>query len=135
MIANCGFSTKAVPYVWRARRRGFSKNRLYNLVDQGLNGLISFTNLPMRIAMFAGFTIALLSFVYAAYTLAYSLITRGELTVPGIPTLIVALFFFGGVQLMFLGIIGEYVSAIHFQVRKRPLVVERETINVERDAA
>jgi glycosyltransferase involved in cell wall biosynthesis len=130
MIANCGFRTKGVSYVWRARRKGFSKNRLYNLVDQGLNGLISFTNLPMRIAMFAGFTIALLSFIYAALTLSVSLITHGNFTVPGIPTLIVALFFFGGVQLMFLGIIGEYVSAIHFQVRKRPLVVERERINL-----
>jgi glycosyltransferase involved in cell wall biosynthesis len=131
MIANCGFRTQAVPYVWRARSKGFSKNRLYHLVDQGLNGLISFTNLPMRIAMFAGFTIALLSFLYAAYTIVVNLATHGTLTVPGIPTLITALFFFGGVQLMFLGIIGEYVSAIHFQVRKRPLVVERERINLE----
>jgi glycosyltransferase involved in cell wall biosynthesis len=129
MIANCGFRATGVPYVWRARRRGFSKNRLYNLVDQGLNGLISFTNLPMRIAMFVGFGIALVSFLYAAYTMAANLIEHGTLTVPGIPTLIVALFFFGGVQLMFLGIIGEYVSAIHFQVRKRPLVVEREVID------
>lgn len=131
MIANCGFRTKGVPYVWRARKRGFSKNRLYHLVDQGLNGLISFTNLPMRIAMFAGFGIALLSFLYALFTIAANLIAHGGLTVPGIPTLIVALFFFGGVQLMFLGIIGEYVSAIHFQVRKRPLVVERERINLD----
>jgi glycosyltransferase involved in cell wall biosynthesis len=130
MIANCGFRTKGVPYVWRARRKGFSKNRLYNLVDQGLNGLISFTNLPMRFAMFAGFVIALLSFVFAVFTIIANLIANGTLTVPGIPTLIVSLFFFGGVQLMFLGIIGEYVSAIHFQVRKRPLVVERETINL-----
>ena len=131
MIANCGFRTQGVPYVWRARRRGISKNRLYNLVDQGLNGLISFTNLPMRIAMFVGFFIAAVSFVYAAFTMVVNLATHGSLTVPGIPTLIVALFFFGGVQLMFLGIIGEYVSAIHFQVRKRPLVVERERINLD----
>ena len=130
MIANCGFRTKGVPYVWRARKKGFSKNRLYHLVDQGLNGLISFTNLPMRFAMFTGFAIAFLSFCYALFTIVANLITFGSLTVPGIPTLIVALFFFGGVQLMFLGIIGEYVSAIHFQVRKRPLVVERETINL-----
>jgi glycosyltransferase involved in cell wall biosynthesis len=129
MIANCGFRTKGVPYVWRARKKGFSKNRLYHLVDQGLNGLISFTNLPMRFAMFTGFAIALLAFCYALFTIVAALITHGSLSVPGIPTLIVALFFFGGVQLMFLGIIGEYVSAIHFQVRKRPLVVERETIN------
>jgi glycosyltransferase involved in cell wall biosynthesis len=135
MIANCGFRTKGVPYIWRARRRGFSKNRLYNLVDQGLNGLISFTNLPMRVAMFAGFGIALLSFAFAVFTVAASLIRHGNVSVPGIPTLIVAMFFFGGVQLMFLGIIGEYVSAIHFQVRKRPLVVERERINLDAELA
>ena len=130
MIANCGFTAKGVPYVWRTRRKGLSKNRLYHLVDQGLNGLISFTNLPMRIAMFAGFVIALISFAFAAFTMAANLIAHGSLTVPGIPTLIVALFFFGGVQLMFLGIIGEYVSAIHSQVRTRPLVVERELLNL-----
>jgi glycosyltransferase involved in cell wall biosynthesis len=129
MIANCGFRTAAVPYTWRQRKKGFSKNRLYHLVDQGLNGLISFTNLPMRIAMFTGFGIALLSFLFAAFTFGYHLVEHGQLTTPGIPTLIVALFFFGGVQLMFLGIIGEYVSSIHMQVRKRPLVVERETLN------
>jgi polyisoprenyl-phosphate glycosyltransferase len=134
MIANCGFRTQGVPYVWRARRKGFSKNRLYHLVDQGLNGLISFTNLPMRIAMFTGFAIALLAFLFAVFTFVVSLWTHGELTTPGIPTLIVALFFFGGVQLMFLGIIGEYVSAIHSQVRRRPLVVERELINLPQRA-
>ena len=58
-----------------------------------------------------------------------NLVRHGEIASPGIATLIVALFFFGGVQLMFLGLIGEYVSAIHAQVRKRPLVVERETLN------
>jgi hypothetical protein len=84
----------------------------------------------MRIAMFVGFAIALMSFLYAAVTLAIHVATHGSITTPGIPTLIVALFFFGGVQLMFLGIIGEYVGAIHSQVRKRPLVVERETINL-----
>lgn len=133
MIANCGFRTKGIAYTWRARKRGFSKNRLYHLVDQGLNGLISFTNLPMRIAMFAGFAIAMVSFLFALFTLVANFLAHGSLTVPGIPTLIVALFFFGGVQLMFLGIIGEYVSAIHFQVRKRPLVVERELINVAKE--
>jgi hypothetical protein len=91
--------------------------------------MISFTNVPMRVAMFVGFGIAVMSFVYAAFTLAVHMFTHGQLAEPGIPTLIVALFFFGGVQLMFLGIIGEYVSSIHSQVRKRPLVVERETVN------
>ena len=130
MIANCGFRSAGVPYVWRARRRGFSKNRFYHLVDQGLNGMISFTNVPMRLAMFGGFAIAIVSFLYAAFTVILHLAAHGELASPGIPTIIAALFFFGGVQLMFLGFIGEYVSSIHSQVRKRPLVVERETLNL-----
>ena len=129
MIANCGFRSTGVPYVWKARRRGLSKNRLYHLIDQGLNGLISFTNIPMRICMFAGFGIALASFLYALFTIVVNFLFHGTLAPPGIPTLIVAIFFFGGVQLMFLGVIGEYVSAIHSQVRKRPLVIERERIN------
>jgi hypothetical protein len=130
MIANCGFRASGIPYEWRARRKGLSKNRLYHLVDQGLNGLISFTNLPMRLAMFVGFAIALASFAFAVLTAVQRLVAGEDITAPGIPALIVAMFFFGGVQLMFLGIIGEYVSAIHLQVRKRPLVIERETINL-----
>lgn len=130
MIANCGFKSVGVNYVWKIRKKGFSKNRFYHLVDQGLNGLISFTNFPMRLCMFSGFIIALLSFSFAAFSIFYSLLHYGAVTVRGIPTLIVALFFFGGIQLLFLGVIGEYVAAIHSQVRKRPLVVARSEINL-----
>ncbi len=129
MIANCGFRSVGVNYIWQIRRKGFSKNRFYHLIDQGLNGLISFTNFPMRVCMFSGLIIAIMSFLFASFSFVYNLIYHGGVTVPGIPTLIVALFFFGGVQLLFLGVIGEYVAAIHSQVRKRPLVVTREEIN------
>jgi len=54
-----------------------------------------------------------------------------RLAPPGIPTLIVAVFFFGGVQLFFLGVLGEYLAAIHSQVRRRPLVIERERMNFD----
>jgi len=135
MIASCGFRTAGTPYVWRARARGISKNRLYHLVDQGLNGLISFSNLPMRLCMLAGTLIAAASFIYAAAGLVWTIVMRyfyGEPVAPaGIPTLIAAVFFFAGVQLLVLGVLGEYISAIHFQVRKRPLVIERERINFD----
>jgi glycosyltransferase involved in cell wall biosynthesis len=135
MIANCGFKSIGVPYVWKARARGLSKNRLYHLIDQGLNGIISFTNIPLRFCMFLGSTVALVSLFYALITLVVNLVNYRELAAPGIPTLITALFFFGGVQLFFLGLLGEYISAIHFQVRKRPLVIERELINLPRTTA
>jgi glycosyltransferase involved in cell wall biosynthesis len=135
MIANCGFRSTGVPYRWAARKRGLSKNRLYHLIDQGLNGIISFTNIPLRLCMFVGSAVAVVSLLFAFVTVCVKLFYLGRLTEPGIPTLITALFFFGGVQLFFLGLIGEYISAIHFQVRKRPLVLERESINFVSAAA
>jgi polyisoprenyl-phosphate glycosyltransferase len=131
MIANCGFRSTGIAYTWKARAKGFSKNRLYHLVDQGLNGLISFTKMPLRLSMFFGLSVALLSFFYAALSFIFNLVYYREFAPPGIATLIVALFFFSGLQLFFFGVIGEYIAAIHFQVRKRPLVIERERINFE----
>jgi glycosyltransferase involved in cell wall biosynthesis len=131
MIASCGFRTAGVEYTWRARKRGFSKNRLFHLIDQGLNGLISFSKLPMRLCMLYGFATAVLSVLYAVVSLCIHLLYAGTLAAPGIPTLIVALFFFSGMQMAFLGCLGEYICAIHFQVRKGPLVIERERINMD----
>jgi len=129
MIASCGFRSTSISYVWRARKRGLSKANAYALIDQGLNGLISFTNIPMRICMLFGFGIAFLSIFYSFFSFVISLIWFRQLAAPGIQTLIVAVFFFSGVILFALGIMGEYICAIHFQVRKRPLVVESERIN------
>ncbi len=80
-----------------------------------------------------GLVIALLSLIYSLIALLITIAFRGELVAPGIPTLIVALFFFSGVQLFFFGLLGEYIAAIHFQVRKRPLVIERERVNFRND--
>ncbi len=133
MVASCGFRSVGIEYTWRARQRGVSKNRLYNLIDQGLNGIVSFTNVPMRIAMGFGLSIAVLSILYAMIGVVGGLIQLIFFDQPmaarGIPTLIVAVFFFGGVQLFFLGVLGEYLCATHSQVRKGPLVIERERIN------
>jgi len=129
MIAYCGFRSIGIPHVWRARKKGFSKNRLYHLVDQGLNGLISLSNLPMRACMLFGSVVAALSVIYAVASLAMNLLYYRQIAAPGIPTLIVAVFFFSGTILFFLGVMGEYISAIHFQVRRRPPVVERARFN------
>jgi glycosyltransferase involved in cell wall biosynthesis len=131
MIANCGFRAVGIEYTWRARKKGFSKNRLHHLVDQGLNGLVSFTMVPLRLCMLLGLIIAVSSIGYALVNLVVHLLYFRELAAPGIATLIVAVFFFSGLQLFFFGVLGEYIGAIHFQVRKRPLVIERERINFE----
>jgi glycosyltransferase involved in cell wall biosynthesis len=133
MIANCGFRSAGIPYTCRARARGISKIRLYHLIDHGLNGLISFTKVPMRLCMFLGIGVALLSFLYSFVALAANLLFYRQLAPPGIPTLIVSVFFFSGLQLFCFGMLGEYCAAIHFQVRRRPLVIERERVNFEPD--
>ena len=128
LIANCGFRAIGVEYVWKRRERSLSKNNLYGLIDQGMNGLISFANVPMRIMMIVGFLTATISLCYALVTVVLYLWMR-KLAQPGIGTLIVGMFFFNGILLFFLGLMGEYICAIHSQVRRRPMVIERERIN------
>jgi glycosyltransferase involved in cell wall biosynthesis len=131
MIASCGFRSTGIPYTWKSRAKGFSKNRLYHLIDQALNGLISFTRIPMRMCLLAGLSISLLSILYALASFVWNLIFFRQVAPAGVATLIVGLFFFSGLQLFFLGVMGEYISAIHSQVRKGPVVIERERINFE----
>ena len=129
IIASVGFRRAIVPYTWAARRSGISKNNLPRLIDQALNGIFSFTNAPMRLCTLAGLVMASLCLIYALASVG--LWALWPTVAPrGMTTVIVALFFLSGIQLAFMGILGEYVTSIHSQVRKRPLVVERERINM-----
>ena len=127
---DCGFRAVGVPYTWQARKHGVSRNRFVDMVDQGLIGLVSFSNLPLRFALYAGISISLLSLLYAMFVVILRL-TLGEYAPRGTFTILAAIFFFGGVQLMFLGVIGEYILMIATQVRRRPMVIERERINFD----
>ena len=129
MTFEAGGKSIGIRYHWRARSRGFSKTSFPMLLDAGLNGLVTFTTAPMRMALYFGFMIAALSILYALISFVGALMVRGAVAAPGISTLIVALFFFGGVQLFFLGLLGEYILAIYAQSRRKPLVNERERIN------
>jgi glycosyltransferase involved in cell wall biosynthesis len=128
MTFDCGFKSIGVSYTWRSRKYGKSQNSLLDMLDQGLNGITSFSVAPIRLALVAGFVIAGLSLLYAISIFMLAIFGMVQIQA-GIPTVIVALFFFGGVQLFFLGTLGEYVLAIFNQVRKKPLVIERERVN------
>lgn len=130
MTFDVGFRSIGVSYTWRARKHGVSRNHLIHMFDQGLNGIISFSNAPLRIALVAGFVISAMSMFYAVTVLVLALLGLIH-SQAGIPTVIIALFFFGGVQLFFMGMLGEYILAIYNQVRTRPLVVERTRINFD----
>lgn len=129
MTFECGFKSIGVPYKWVERRRGLSTNSLLGLVDQGMNGLVTFTLAPLRLMLFFGFVIAALSIGYAFVNLVLGLIFYRSFAQPGIMTLITAVFFFGGVQLFSIGVLAEYILAIYAQVRRKPVVFERERIN------
>ncbi len=129
MTFECGFRSVGVPYKWIERRRGVSKNSLITLIDQGMNGLVTFTPAPLQLMLFVGFGLAAMSILYAFVNLVLGLLYYQSLAQPGIMTIITAVFFFGGVQLFSIGVLAEYTLAIYAQVRRKPVVFERERIN------
>lgn len=131
MTFDCGFRSFGIPYTWQARKKGVSHNTLINMISQGLNGFVSFSSLPLRIALFFGSILSCLSITYAFCVGVMAALGKTSAVGRGVPTVIVALFFFSGIQLLFAGILGEYILAIYNQVRRRPLVIEKERINFD----
>jgi glycosyltransferase involved in cell wall biosynthesis len=128
LIAQTGVLSTSVPYTWIKRERGKSKNSFVSLIDQAINGFVSTSRVPARIALLGGFILSFLGVCYAAFT-AIIAITADSHTSVGIPTIIVGIFLLGGIQLLFLGLIGEYILSIHGQVRRIPPMFETERIN------
>ena len=128
LIAQTGVKSASVPYTWVRRERGKSKNSFISLIDQAINGFVSTSRVPARLALLGGFLLSFLGFTYAIFTAVMVLISDGTAPV-GIPTIIVGIFLLGGVQLLFLGLIGEYILSIHGQVRRTPPMFEIERIN------
>jgi glycosyltransferase involved in cell wall biosynthesis len=130
IIASCGFKRLIIPYTWRTRQRGLSKNNIWSLIDQAFNGIFSFTNAPMRFCTLSGFVLALLCLIYAVGSLV-AYIFLPHMAPRGTTTIIFSIFFLSAVQLIFIGILGEYVTSTHSQVRKGPIVIERDRINID----
>ena len=128
LVAEIGFRRVEVPYEQQARKAGRTKNNLFSLYDYAMTGFVNHTKLPLRLAAFTGFVLAALSLltaiVYFIYKLAY-----WDSFVVGTAPLVIGLFFFSSIQLIFIGVIGEYIGAIWTQVKHKPLVIEEERIN------
>lgn len=130
IIATVGFKQIGIPYERGLRKTGDSKHGLAFLFDFGLNGLISHSIVPIRAATTAGLSLFALS-ILAIIAVIVLRFVRPGLQAPGITTLVTVVTFFSGVQLLFLGMLGEYVGAIHSQTRRKPFVIVKETINVD----
>jgi glycosyltransferase involved in cell wall biosynthesis len=130
MIAEIGLPHKKLFYDQPARKRGITKNNFYTLYDIGMLGIINHSKVPLRLMAFAGLGGALLSFLTGFGYFIYKLAFWSNFTV-GIAPLVIGFFFLGSIQLLFLGVLGEYVGAIHTQVQNRPLAIEKERVNFE----
>ncbi len=130
MIAEIGLPYKSLYYNQSRRERGITKNNFYTLYDIAMLGITNLSKVPLRLVTFIGFIFAVLSALTGAGYLIAKLVFWNHFEI-GIAPVVVGLFFFGSVQLVALGVIGEYVGSIHTMVQNRPLVIEKERINFE----
>jgi glycosyltransferase involved in cell wall biosynthesis len=128
MIAEIGLPYKAVYYNQKRRERGITKNNFYTLYDLAMLGITNLSKVPLRLVTFTGFIFAMLSALIGTGYLIAKLLFWNHFDI-GIAPVVVGLFFFGSMQLVALGVIGEYIGSIHTMVQNRPLVIEKERIN------
>jgi hypothetical protein len=128
LIADLGYEHATIAYDQPLRKQGITKNNFYTLYDMAMLGLTNYSKIPLRMATILGFITAALSAMVGLFYLVYKLTDWQNFSL-GLAPLAVGLFFFSSVQLIFLGVIGEYIGSIYTQVLKRPLVIEQERIN------
>lgn len=128
LISELGFEIAKIEFTQPIRREGRSNNNFYTLFDLAMLGIVNYSVLPLRIATFVGLITAVVSFLIALLYLFYKIIFWNSFQV-GIAPLVIGIFFFSAVQLLFIGIIGEYIGVIYTQLKKRPLVIEKERVN------
>lgn len=131
LVTEIGFRRTEVFFDKPERKSGKSSNNFFTLYDLAMVGFVNNSKLPLRLAVFVGFLLAFLSLLVAAGYLVYKLFYWDTFQL-GLAPLVIGLFFFSAVQLIFIGIIGEYVGAIWTQVKNKPLAVEEEKINFDR---
>lgn len=128
LICELGYEVKTVPFVQPRRLRGITKNNFYTLFDIAMLGMVSHSKVPIRIAALVGFLLGSLSVLTAFVFLILKLVFWEAFPLGSAP-IVIGLFFLFGVQLFFIGILGEYIGSIHTYVQNRPIVVEKERIN------
>ncbi len=118
LYAWVGFKKMAVEFEVQERKAGKSAWGLGKLTELAITGITSFSDIPLRIWGFIGFIVSTLTLIYAVYFLMYTLLYGADL--PGFPSIIVAVMFLGGIQLLSIGILGEYIARIFTEVKQRP---------------
>ncbi len=128
IVAELGALRKDIPYTQAKRRAGKTHNNWYTLYDAAMLSFTSYTKVGLRMASFLGFIIALLDILFAVLYFVAKLIWWDRFPM-GTAPLLIGMFFLGGVKLIFLGLLGEYVMSINTRVMHRPLVIEEKRLN------
>ncbi|MCM1103345.1 MAG: glycosyltransferase family 2 protein [Clostridium sp.] len=132
IVAELGWKRKEIPYEQQKRRAGKTKNNFYRLYDAAMLSFTSYTKIGLRLATFMGFLVAGISFLVAVFYIIIKL-TNWDNYGMGMASIAVGLFFLGSVQLIFIGLIGEYILSMNQRIMNRPLVIEEERINFKID--
>ncbi len=130
IVAELGFKRKDIPYEQQKRRAGKTSNNFYRLYDAAMLSFTSYIKVGMRICTIAGFFISMISFVIAFAYLIVKLLNWHSFAMGNAPILI-GVFVLGGLQLFFIGLLGEYIMSINTRIMKRPLVIEEKRINFD----
>ena len=130
LVGEIGFRRAEIEYVQPRRAHGRSKHNVFTLYDVAMSGVVNHSKVPLRLATFSGFCLAAISLLIAFAYLVYKLLFWSTFTL-GLAPMVIGLFFFSAVQLIFVGIVGEYVGAILTQVKNHPLAIEDERINFD----
>ncbi len=133
MIAEIGLPFCEVPYDQPQRKRGVTKSNFYSLYDMAMLAITQLSKVPLRFVTFIGFVSSIVCVLVGLIYFVYKLMFWDRFSV-GLAPIVIGMFLFASVQLLSLGIIGEYIGSIYTQVRKRPYVVEKERVNFDRSA-
>lgn len=131
LYAWIGYSSVAIPFKVTYKPARKSKHHYRRLTELAVTGLISFSDVPLRVWGLIGLSVSFLSFCVALYIIIDTLVNGA--TVPGYASLMVTIVFFGGIQLLSIGIVGEYIARIFHEVKKRPSYVIEKTVGLNSD--
>jgi len=132
IVAELGYRRKDIPYEQPKRKAGKSSNNFYRLYDAAMLSITSYTKAGLRLATFFGCICSFVSMAIAIIYLVLKLIYWDRF-IAGTAPILIGMFVLGSIQLFFIGLLGEYILTINSRVMKRPLVVEEERINFEKD--
>lgn len=132
IVAELGYRRKDIPYEQQKRRAGKTHNNFYTLYDAAMLSFTSYTKIGLRLATFCGIGVGIVSFIIGMVYLVLKLIMWDNFPM-GMAPVLIGMCFLGSVQLFFIGLLGEYVLNINTRVMNRPLVIEEERINFEKE--